>query len=45
MSFSFFSEFFGMGIHGLSVWTSYVISLAVLVLNVGLPMMARRRYL
>lgn len=34
-----------MGNHGLYVWTSYGISLAVLVLNVALPMMARRRYL
>jgi heme exporter protein D len=45
MSFSSFSEFIAMGNHGLYVWTSYGISLAVLVLNVALPMMARRRYL
>ncbi|MBC8651741.1 heme exporter protein CcmD [Pseudomonas sp. MTM4] len=45
MNFSSFSEFIAMGNHGLYVWTSYGISLAVLILNVALPMMARRRYL
>jgi len=45
MNFSSFSEFIAMGNHGLYVWTSYGISLAVLVLNVALPIMARRRYL
>nr|WP_254797665.1 heme exporter protein CcmD [Pseudomonas aromaticivorans] len=34
-----------MGKHGLYVWTSYGISLAVLALNVALPILARRRYL
>lgn len=45
MNFSSFSEFIAMGNHGLYVWTAYGISLAVLVLNVALPMLARRRYL
>lgn len=45
MNFSSFSEFIAMGNHGLYVWASYGISLAVLVLNVVLPMLARRRYL
>ncbi len=45
MNFSSFSEFIAMGHHGLYVWTSYGISLAVLILNVALPMLARRRYL
>jgi heme exporter protein D len=45
MNFSTFSEFIAMGNHGLYVWTSYGVSLAVLVLNVALPVMARRRYL
>ncbi|WP_313243248.1 heme exporter protein CcmD [Stutzerimonas nitrititolerans] len=45
MNFSSFSEFIAMGNHGLYVWSSYGISLAVLVLNVVLPMLARRRYL
>ncbi|MBF6621980.1 MAG: heme exporter protein CcmD [Pseudomonadales bacterium 32-61-5] len=45
MNFSTFSDFIAMGNHGLYVWTSYGISLAVLVLNVALPLLARRRYL
>jgi len=45
MNFSSFSEFIAMGNHGLYVWTSYGISLAILVLNVALPILARRRYL
>lgn len=45
MNFSSFSEFIAMGNHGLYVWTSYGISLAVLILNVALPILARRRYL
>ncbi|KJH80959.1 heme exporter protein CcmD [Pseudomonas sp. KSR10] len=45
MNFSSFSDFIAMGNHGLYVWTSYGISLAVLILNVALPVMARRRYL
>ncbi len=45
MSFSSFSEFLAMGNHGLYVWTAYGISLAVLALNVALPVLARRRYL
>ena len=45
MNFSSVSEFIAMGNHGLYVWTAYGISLAVLLLNVALPMLARRRYL
>ena len=45
MNFSSFSEFIAMGNHGLYVWTSYGVALAVMVLNVTLPIMARRRYL
>jgi len=45
MNFSSFSEFIAMGNHGLYVWTSYGVSLVVLILNVALPIMARRRYL
>lgn len=45
MNFSSFADFIAMGNHGLYVWTSYGISLAVLALNVALPMLARRRYL
>ena len=45
MNFSSFAEFIAMGNHGVYVWTSYGISLAVLILNVALPALARRRYL
>ncbi|EWC42048.1 heme exporter protein CcmD [Pseudomonas stutzeri] len=45
MNFSSFAEFIAMGNHGVYVWTSYGISLAVLILNVVLPVLARRRYL
>ncbi|MCQ4233329.1 heme exporter protein CcmD [Pseudomonas stutzeri] len=45
MNFSSFADFIAMGNHGLYVWTSYGISLAVLILNAALPMLTRRRYL
>ncbi len=45
MSFSSFGEFLAMGHHGLYVWSAYGVCLAVLLLNLGLPILARRRYL
>jgi len=45
VNFSSFADFIAMGNHGVYVWTSYGISLAVLILNVALPALARRRYL
>lgn len=45
MSFASFSEFLAMGTHGPYVWSAYGISLAILALNVVLPIPARRRYL
>lgn len=45
MSFASFSEFIAMGAHGPYVWSCYAISLAVLGLNVALPILARRRFL
>ncbi|HCO8766901.1 TPA: heme exporter protein CcmD [Pseudomonas aeruginosa] len=45
MSFSSFSEFLAMGNHGPYVWSAYGIGIAVLLLNVALPILARRRYL
>lgn len=45
MSFSSFAELLAMGAHGPYVWSAYGISLAVLALNVALPILARRRYL
>lgn len=45
MSFASFEDFISMGNHGLYVWSAFGISLAVLVLNWVLPVLARRRYL
>jgi heme exporter protein D len=45
MSFASFAEFIAMGNHGPYVWTAYGISLAIIALNVLLPLLARRRYL
>lgn len=45
MSFESFADFLAMGRHGVFVWSSYGIALAVLVINVALPIMARWRYL
>lgn len=45
MSFASFADFLVMGHHGPYVWSAYGISLAVLALNVALPILARRRYL
>jgi heme exporter protein D len=45
MSFASFAEFIAMGNHGPYVWASYGISLAIIALNVALPLLARRRYL
>ncbi|MGG5872766.1 heme exporter protein CcmD [Pseudomonas peli] len=45
MSFASFSDFIAMGTHGPYVWSCYAISLAVLGLNVALPILARRRFL
>ena len=45
MSFASFSDFIAMDTHGPYVWSCYAISLAVLALNVALPILARRRYL
>jgi heme exporter protein D len=45
MSFNSAAEFLAMGNHALYVWSAYGISLLVLVLNVGVPLLAKRRYL
>lgn len=44
MSFNSFAEFLAMGNHGVYVWSSYGISLAILLLNVALPLLSRQRY-
>ncbi|MBI6855237.1 heme exporter protein CcmD [Pseudomonas cichorii] len=45
MSFESFADFLAMGRHGLFVWSAYGICLFVLIINVALPLLARRRYL
>ncbi|KMM83179.1 heme exporter protein D [Pseudomonas taetrolens] len=45
MSFASFGDFIAMGHHAVYVWSAYGICLAVLGVNVALPIMARRRYL
>mgnify|MGYP001084924269 CR=1 FL=1 len=44
MNFNSFAEFLAMGNHGIYVWSAYGISLAILLLNVVLPLMTRQRY-
>lgn len=44
-AFTSFSDFFAMGKHGGYVWTAYGLCMALLALNVILPLFARRRYL
>ncbi|WP_024647429.1 heme exporter protein CcmD [Pseudomonas syringae] len=45
MSFESFSDFIAMGRHGLFVWSAYGLCALVLLINVALPVLARRRYL
>ncbi len=45
MYFESFADFIAMGKHGVYVWSAYGITLAVLALNVALPILARKRYL
>lgn len=45
MYFASLSDFFAMGQHGIYVWSAYAVALAVLGLNIMLPLLARRRYL
>lgn len=45
MSFASFSDFLSMGHHGPYVWSAYGLCLAILLLNVILPVQARRRFM
>ncbi|CAE6908935.1 MULTISPECIES: heme exporter protein CcmD [Pseudomonas] len=45
MSFDSFQDFLAMGKHGAYVWSAYGISLAVVALNIAMPILAKRRYL
>lgn len=44
MAFASFADFFAMGGHAGYVWSAYGMCLVILVLNVMLPKLARRRY-
>ncbi|MCJ8167915.1 heme exporter protein CcmD [Atopomonas sediminilitoris] len=44
MNFATLADFFAMGGHAPYVWSAYGISLLVLLLNVAVPLLARRRY-
>ncbi|RTE66821.1 heme exporter protein CcmD [Amphritea opalescens] len=43
MSFESFAEFIDMGGHGLYVWLSYAIALAVIAINIVNPLMQKRQ--
>ncbi|WP_436792265.1 heme exporter protein CcmD [Amphritea atlantica] len=43
LSFESFAEFIDMGGHGLYVWLSYAIALAVIVINIVNPLMQKRQ--
>lgn len=43
MSFESFNEFLAMGGHGLYVWLSYGIALAIVVTNLVEPLLARKQ--
>lgn len=45
MNFATFADFLAMGNHGVYVWSAYGISLLILAINVGVPLLAKRRYL
>lgn len=45
MYFSSFSEFLAMGNHGFYVWLAFGITFLVLLINVLLPVIARKQYL
>lgn len=45
IAFASFADFLAMGGHGAYVWSAYGLCLAVMALNVALPLLARRRYL
>lgn len=45
MSFESFADFIAMGTHGPYVWAAYGLSILILLINVVMPMIARRTYL
>lgn len=45
IAFESFAQFLAMGGHGLYVWSTYGICMALMVWTAVLPVLARRRYL
>jgi len=45
IAFGSFADFLAMRGHGAYVWSAYGLCFALLALNVGLPLLGRRRYL
>lgn len=45
MNFNSWADFIAMGGHALYVWSAYGISVLVLAINVGVPLLAKRDYL
>ncbi|WP_213875964.1 heme exporter protein CcmD [Pseudomonas sp. dw_358] len=45
MTFASFGDFLAMGHHALYVWSAYGLCLLAVVVNVAVPVLARRRYL
>ncbi len=45
IAFASLADFLAMGGHGAYVWSGYGLCVALLALNVMLPLLARRRYL
>lgn len=45
IAFESFAEFLAMGGHGLYVWSTYGICMALMVWTAVLPVLARHRYL
>lgn len=43
MSFESFADFIDMGGHGLYVWLSYAIAVAVIAINIVSPLMHKRQ--
>ncbi|TDQ40126.1 heme exporter protein CcmD [Thiopseudomonas denitrificans] len=44
-AFNSFAEFLAMGKHGFYVWLCFGVTLAIMLLNVALPWLARKKYL
>ena len=45
MAFDSFSAFLAMGTHGLYVWLAYGLAMVLMIINVVMPLLTRRRAL